>query len=72
MDREYSSTGFITCHSQNFDRNASEPEDGAFGEYSVVKEGITMKIPENLNDEEASCIGLGLVTAVSLNKSLIK
>ncbi|KAL1862211.1 hypothetical protein Plec18170_001036 [Paecilomyces lecythidis] len=42
--------------------NQSQLEDGAFGEYNVVKEGLAIVIPKNLSDVEAATIGLGLAT----------
>lgn len=45
-------------HGSNF----SQPEDGTFGEYAVVKEGVSTKVPDNLSDEEAATIGVAVVT----------
>ena len=42
--------------------NSVEPEDGAFGEYAVVKGDVQMKIPDNMSDEEASTLGVGIST----------
>jgi NADPH:quinone reductase-like Zn-dependent oxidoreductase len=42
--------------------NSAEPEDGAFGEYVMAKGDIAMKIPENLSDEEAATLGVGITT----------
>lgn len=42
--------------------NAIQPEDGAFGEYLVAKDGIQIKIPDNLSDEEAATLGVGIST----------
>ncbi|KAL4805773.1 hypothetical protein BDV18DRAFT_152488 [Aspergillus unguis] len=51
--------------------NAVQPEDGTFAEYIVVKGDIQMKIPDNLSFEEASTLGVGIVTVgQSLYQSL--
>lgn len=42
--------------------NSAEPEDGAFAEYVVAKGDMAMKIPENLSDEEAATLGVGITT----------
>lgn len=42
--------------------NASQLQDGCFGEYCMVKEGTTMKVPERLSAEEASTVGVAVVT----------
>lgn len=42
--------------------NVSNHEDGTFAEYCVVKDGLFMRAPTRLNDEEASTLGLGLIT----------
>ncbi|KAK3720059.1 hypothetical protein LTR37_003882 [Vermiconidia calcicola] len=42
--------------------NGSEPEDGCFAEYCVVKGDITLKIEDNTTDEEASTLGVGVNT----------
>ena len=39
-----------------------EKEDGAFGEYAVVKGDIQMKIPDNVTDDEAATLGVGIST----------
>ncbi|EJT73096.1 hypothetical protein GGTG_09946 [Gaeumannomyces tritici R3-111a-1] len=46
------------CHGSN----KSAPEGGAFGEYIVAKGDIQLKIPDSLSDEEASTLGVGVVT----------
>ncbi|KAI6347832.1 hypothetical protein MCOR25_010887 [Pyricularia grisea] len=42
--------------------NASNIEDGAFAEYIAVKEGIACKIPDNMTDEQAATLGVGVST----------
>ncbi len=42
--------------------NTSEPYDGVFAEYAVVKGDLAMKIPENVSMDDASTIGLGSIT----------
>ncbi|KAI9369693.1 chaperonin 10-like protein [Aspergillus egyptiacus] len=42
--------------------NAVQPEDGTFAEYIVAKGDIQMHVPENLSFEEASTLGVGIVT----------
>ena len=42
--------------------NAVQPEDGTFAEYIVAKGDIQMRIPDNLSFEEASTLGVGIVT----------
>ncbi|KAL4993360.1 chaperonin 10-like protein [Aspergillus recurvatus] len=42
--------------------NAVQPEDGTFAEYLVAKGDIQMQIPENLSFEEASTLGVGIIT----------
>lgn len=42
--------------------NVTNHEDGAFAEYCVVKDGLFMRAPTNLMDEEACTLGLGLLT----------
>jgi NADPH:quinone reductase-like Zn-dependent oxidoreductase len=42
--------------------NAVEKEDGSFGEYAVVKGDVQCKVPENVSDEEASTLGVGVTT----------
>lgn len=39
-----------------------EPEDGCFAEFAVVKGDIQMKIPDNVSDEEAATLGVGIST----------
>ncbi|KAK5119224.1 hypothetical protein LTR85_007838 [Meristemomyces frigidus] len=42
--------------------NSAEQEDGSFGEYCVAKGDLQMKIPDNVSDEEASTLGVGVST----------
>lgn len=42
--------------------NSVQPEDGAFGEYLVTKDGVQVKIPENVSDEDAATLGVGITT----------
>lgn len=57
--------GFV--HGSNF----SSHEDGCFGEYAVVKDGLFAHVPANLSDEATSTLGVGLVTcAQGLYQSL--
>jgi len=46
------------CHGVN----AVEQEDGAFGEYCRAKGDIQIKIPDNVSDEEAATLGVGVAT----------
>lgn len=45
--------------------NQGVPDDGAFGEYILVKGDLAIKIPEGLTDEEAAGLGIGITTVVS-------
>ena len=42
--------------------NSAEQEDGCFAEYCVAKGDVQMKIPDNVSDEEASTLGVGIST----------
>ncbi|KAK3111725.1 hypothetical protein LTR53_012732 [Teratosphaeriaceae sp. CCFEE 6253] len=42
--------------------NSANAEDGSFGEYLLAKGHLGMKIPENVSDEEASTLGVGITT----------
>ena len=42
--------------------NRSNPEDGVFAEYAVVKGDLQMKIPDAMTFEEATSLGLGAAT----------
>ncbi|KAL2802324.1 GroES-like protein [Aspergillus granulosus] len=43
--------------------NASNLEDGAFGEYIIAKAAIQLKIPDDVSFEEAASLGAGAITA---------
>jgi NADPH:quinone reductase-like Zn-dependent oxidoreductase len=45
--------------------NQGVPEDGAFGEWIVVKGDLQIKVPESMADEEAAGLGIGVTTVVS-------
>lgn len=47
-----------TAHGCNF----SQPQDGCFAEYAVVKGDLMMKIPDSLSFEDAATLPLGLGT----------
>jgi NADPH:quinone reductase-like Zn-dependent oxidoreductase len=42
--------------------NEVQIEDGTFAEYIVVKGDLQVKIPDNMSFEEASTIGVGVIT----------
>ena len=42
--------------------NAVEKEDGCFGEYAVAKADVQCKLPDNISDEDASTLGVGVTT----------
>ena len=42
--------------------NSASAEDGSFAEYLMAKGDVCMKIPDNLSDEEASTLGVGIST----------
>jgi NADPH:quinone reductase-like Zn-dependent oxidoreductase len=42
--------------------NAVEKEDGCFAEYAVVKGDVQCKVPDNVSDEDASTLGVGIAT----------
>ena len=42
--------------------NAVEKEDGCFAEYAMVKGDVQCKVPDNVSDEEASTLGVGITT----------
>lgn len=46
----------------NHGSNLTEPEDGTFGEYCLVKEGISFKVPEQMSDEKAATVGVAVTT----------
>ncbi|KAH6999234.1 putative zinc-binding oxidoreductase ToxD [Ilyonectria sp. MPI-CAGE-AT-0026] len=43
--------------------NPHELESGAFAEYVLVKSGCQLRIPDNLSFEEASSLGIGIITS---------
>lgn len=42
--------------------NRQEPDDGAFGNYILVKADVQSHIPDNLSFEEAATLGVGIIT----------
>jgi NADPH:quinone reductase-like Zn-dependent oxidoreductase len=42
--------------------NAVEKEDGCFAEYAVAKGDVQCKLPDNLSDEDAATLGVGVTT----------
>jgi NADPH:quinone reductase-like Zn-dependent oxidoreductase len=42
--------------------NTTHPEDGAFAQYTLVREGLQFKIPEDLSFEQASSFGVSITT----------
>jgi hypothetical protein len=42
-------------------------EDGTFAEYIIVKGDLQIHTPENLSDEEAATLGIGITTVVCLS-----
>lgn len=51
--------------------NSTQPEDGAFAEYIVVKGDTQMLIPDNVSFQEAATLGVGVTTvAQSLYQTL--
>ncbi|KAF4535868.1 Zinc-binding oxidoreductase protein [Lasiodiplodia theobromae] len=42
--------------------NKTNKEDGSFAEYLVAKEGIQLKIPDNVSFEDAATLGVGIST----------
>ncbi|KAF7552890.1 hypothetical protein G7046_g7276 [Stylonectria norvegica] len=48
--------------------NGSNPlskPDGTFAQYIAVKEGLQIKTPDNVSDEEAATLGIAVTTSVS-------
>lgn len=45
--------------------NKLQHEDGAFAEYIMVKGDLAIKIPDNVSNEEAATLGIGICTVVS-------
>ena len=42
--------------------NQTQSEDGTFGEYCLVKEGVTFKVPDHMSDEKAATVGVAVTT----------
>ncbi|EME42459.1 hypothetical protein DOTSEDRAFT_134111 [Dothistroma septosporum NZE10] len=42
--------------------NESQKEDGAFGEFCVVKGDLGLKIPDTMSDSDAATLGTGVIT----------
>ena len=42
--------------------NAVEKEDGCFAQYAVAKGDVQCKLPDNISDEDASTLGVGVTT----------
>ncbi|KAK4121612.1 GroES-like protein [Parathielavia appendiculata] len=42
--------------------NKLRPEVGSFGEYIIAKGDLQIKIPDNVSDEEAATLGVGITT----------
>lgn len=49
--------------------NKVQPDGGTFGEYIIVKGDLQIKTPDNLSDEEAATLGVGVSTVVSVAPS---
>lgn len=47
-------------------RNVYNLEDGAFAEYANAKPEVSMKVPDNLSNEEAASLGVSVTTVVCL------
>jgi NADPH:quinone reductase-like Zn-dependent oxidoreductase len=45
--------------------NQGVPEDGAFAEWIRVKGDLAILVPDNVKDEEAATLGIGITTVVS-------
>ena len=45
--------------------NLSNPNDGAFAEFIAVKGDLAIKIPDNISNEQAASLGVGISTVVS-------
>jgi NADPH:quinone reductase-like Zn-dependent oxidoreductase len=50
--------------------NMSNSADGAFGEFIAVKGDLQIRIPDNMSDEEAATLGVGISTVVSLSRKV--
>jgi len=46
------------------DRDLTDHENGAFGEYLIAKAAVQFKIPGNLSDQEAATLGVSTMTVV--------
>ncbi|KAK4507637.1 hypothetical protein PRZ48_001372 [Zasmidium cellare] len=42
--------------------NQTQPEDGTFAEYCVMKGDLGLKIPDAMSDEDAATLGVGVIT----------
>lgn len=51
--------------------NKVQLDGGAFGEYIIVKGDLQIKTPDNLSDEEAATLGVGVSTVVSAAHSFL-
>ncbi len=49
--------------------NKLRPDGGAFAEYIIAKGDLQIKTPDNLTDEEAATLGVGVSTVVCLPPS---
>lgn len=55
----------------NHGSNASHLDDGCFGDYCIVKEGATFKVPDSMSDEQAATVGVAVTTvALALYQNL--
>jgi len=49
--------------------NKVRPDGGAFAEYIIAKGDLQIKTPDNLSDEDAATLGVGITTVVSSSSS---
>lgn len=42
--------------------NSLEPEDGAFGDYALVKGDVALKLPDSLSFEQGATLGVATAT----------
>ncbi|EME39478.1 toxD-like protein [Dothistroma septosporum NZE10] len=42
--------------------NVSQPDDGAFAEYCLVKADLALKVPDAMSDEDAATLGVAVAT----------
>jgi NADPH:quinone reductase-like Zn-dependent oxidoreductase len=49
--------------------NKLRPDGGSFAEYIIAKGDLQIKIPDNLSDEEAATLGVGISTVVCPSSS---